>query len=126
MVRQYDSHQHVGPGQTAWSDRGMGEGWSFTYSDELVPSQFERPADQRSVGTLFGSPTRGVELKFTPNGSGGYTTPPHDLRHSGLPMAGTGYLWTDTTGDTVHVRLDSGRLVSESRPLRRRRADLLQ
>ena len=56
----------------------MGEGWSFTYSDELVPSaNLNDPADASDAsGTMVWFTDGGIELKFTPNGSGGYTTPP--------------------------------------------------
>ena len=45
MARHYDSFNTVASG-TPWSDRGMGDGWSFTYSDKLVSdTSLNNPAD---------------------------------------------------------------------------------
>ena len=109
MARQYDSINTVASGNE-WSDRGMGEGWSFTYSDEFVLStSLNNPLDNDPAGTRIWFTDGGVELKFTPNGSG-YTTPAGIFGQ--LADYGSGWRWTDTAGNTV--TFDSlGRLVSK-------------
>ena len=76
MTRHYHSVNTSASGApTATPDRGMGDGWSFTYSDSLTVN-----ADQ-SV-TWFTD--TGISLKFTKQGSSLHH-PQHDLRHPRLP-----------------------------------------
>lgn len=106
--RNYSSDNTVGPTGTAWSDRGMGEGWSFTYSDEIAtPAALGDPADQNTTtdpaNELIWFTDQGVELKFTPNGSGGYNNPPtlFGALTAWSASGQTGYLWTDTSGQEI-------------------------
>ena len=97
MARHYDSINTVASGND-WSDRGMGEGWSFTYSDELVPStSLGDPLDNDPANTLVWFTDGGVELKFTPNGSG-WTTPNGIFGRLTHDAQNPWYLWTDTNG----------------------------
>jgi len=103
--RHYDSFNTVATGQTAWSDRGMSEGWSFSYSDTLSDST--DPNDP--VGTKVWFTSDGIRLKFLSNGSGGYITP-EGLYGTMTYQSGVGYTWTDKTGGTVKFN-DGGRLL---------------
>jgi RHS repeat-associated protein len=90
--RRYDSI-HTVSGLTgapqAWSDRGMGEGWSFTYSDRL-----EVEAD----GVTWFTDT-GTRLKFT---MGGYLfTNPVGVFGVLKGDATTGFTWKDYDGNTT-------------------------
>ncbi len=79
--------------QQTWADRGMGAGWSFTFSDKL----------EFSGGNVTWFTDSGVRLLFAAKSGGGWTTPAGTF--GSLTQSGTDYLWTDTTGKTV--RFDS-------------------
>ncbi len=106
MLRRYDSINTVASG-APWSDRGMGEGWSFTYSDKLVsPAALNDPADLSDPsGELIWFTAQGIELKFAYTGSvyntpaGIFGTLTHDSVHHW-------YVWTDSLGAVV--RFDDG------------------
>lgn len=91
--RRYDSIATASglPGsRTAWSDRGMGEGWSFAYADRL-----EFNTDGANTLTWFTG--EGLRLVFTVNGNT-YTNP------SGLygvltGQATAGFTWQDFDGN---------------------------
>jgi YD repeat-containing protein len=88
--RHYASNTTVPLGQ-AWSDRGMGEGWSFTYSDTLTSVE----------GNKVWFTDSGIKLTFEPATGGGWKTPETiygSLWHD--PMSGA-YQWTDKTGNKV-------------------------
>ncbi|MFN9970336.1 MAG: DUF6531 domain-containing protein, partial [Phycisphaerae bacterium] len=93
--RRYDSiHTVSGLAGTpaAWSDRGMGEGWSFTYSDRL-----EFNVDGTNTVTWFTD--TGARLVFT-LGPDGYVNP------AGVfgvlaGTAATGFTWKDFDGNTT-------------------------
>ena len=108
MARKYDSINTVASGETPWSDRGMGEGWSFSYSDTLTTSA--DPNDP--AGTKIWFTSDGIRHKFTPNGQGGYSTP--DTLFGTLVFNGTGqgYTWTDANANVVTFD-DSGKLLYE-------------
>jgi YD repeat-containing protein len=100
MVRSYDSFNTVASG-TSWSDRGMGDGWSFSYSDEItLATTLKDPADANDTnGTLVWFTSSGLLLQFLPDGTG-YTTPAGIFGTLATWTNGTssGYLWTDATG----------------------------
>ena len=106
MVRSYDSLNTVASG-TAWSDRGMGDGWSFTDSDELLSTTaLGDPADRNDASTeLIWFTDGGIELKFTANGSG-YNTPAGVFGALTHDTADHWYVWTDETGAVL--RFDDG------------------
>jgi RHS repeat-associated protein len=117
MARHYDSSNTVASG-TAWSDRGMGDGWSFTYSDKLVSSaSLANPADSGDPSsTMIWFTDQGIELKFAfdHNGTGTiryYKTPNTIFGNLVYNGTGMGYTWTDKTGGTMDWN-DSGYLVS--------------
>ena len=65
FARHYASNTTVASGGTAWSDRGMGEGWSFTYGDSLMV--FNQNIDgSQSAGTMVWFTGDGLRLIFTP------------------------------------------------------------
>ncbi|MEI8318734.1 MAG: DUF6531 domain-containing protein, partial [Planctomycetia bacterium] len=74
-----------------WSDRGMGEGWSFTYSDQLKVA-----ADDTTV-TWFTD--QGLRLEFAKTTTG-YTSPT-GIFGTLTGAAGTGFTWTDVDGKTT-------------------------
>ena len=100
MVRSYDSYNTVTSG-ASWSDRGMGDGWSFSYSDEItLAATLNDPADSNdSQGTLVWFTSSGLLLQFLPDGTG-YTTPAGIFGTLTTWTNGTssGYLWADATG----------------------------
>ncbi|MCY3017317.1 MAG: DUF6531 domain-containing protein, partial [Planctomycetota bacterium] len=89
--RHYDSIHTVSGlagAPKVWSDRGMGEGWSFTYSDQLKVA-----ADETTV-TWFTD--QGLRLEFAETGAG-YTNPT-GMFGTLTRAAGTGFTWTDVDG----------------------------
>jgi RHS repeat-associated protein len=106
ISRHYASNTTVGSGQTAWSDRGMGEGWSFTYSDTLLPTS-------DGTGTMVWFTDGGLTLKFVPTSPGAttYTTPP-GIFGTLTDNGASGWLWTDTAGNNVEFN-SSGNLVEK-------------
>jgi RHS repeat-associated protein len=94
FLRRYDSvHTASGlAGAPAWSDRGMGEGWSFAYSDRL-----EIDVDGANTVTWFTAD--GMRLVFTRTATG-FANP------AGLfgVLAGTsttGFTWWDFDGNAT-------------------------
>ncbi|MSR27041.1 MAG: hypothetical protein EXS06_08500, partial [Planctomycetaceae bacterium] len=87
--RHYDSIHTVSGlagAPKVWSDRGMGEGWSFTYSDQL-----------KVVGkTVTWFTDQGLRLEFAKT-SAGYTNPT-GMFGTLTRAAGTGFTWTDVDG----------------------------
>jgi len=101
--RRYDSvHTESGlaGARAVWSDRGMGEGWSFTYSDRLEPE-----VDGANTVTWFTD--SGTRLVFTKwqvpmlaPARGDYVTPAGVF--GGLTgSAASGFTWTDFDGNTT-------------------------
>ena len=104
--RHYSSIETVTSG-TSVSDRGMGDGWSFTYGDTLTASgNTSDPA-----GTLIWFTDTGIQLKFTPNGSGGYVTPPTIYGTLTSNGSNQGFTWTSNTGQVIKFS-PAGKLVS--------------
>ena len=91
--RHYDS-AHTVSGLTgapaAWSDRGMGEGWSFTYSDRI-----ETMAD----GSATWFTDMGTRLDFTKT-TGGFANP-DGVFGTLAGSAAVGFTWTDFQGNSV-------------------------
>src|SRR5208282_2207527 len=77
MVRAYDSFNTVKSG-TSWSDRGMGDGWSFSYSDTISAANASNDPTYLAdaSGTVVWFTDTGLLLTFTPKTGGGYNTPP--------------------------------------------------
>jgi YD repeat-containing protein len=92
--RHYSSLDTVAEGQTSTSDRGLGDGWSFTYSDTLTPSSGD------PTGTMVWFTDKGIRLKFLLNG-GVYQTPASIFGTLVFNGTGNGYTWTDKTGTTI-------------------------
>ena len=93
--RRYDSiHTVAGlPGSpAAWSDRGMGEGWSFTYSDRI-----ELNVDGANTATWFTD--SGMRLVFTA-GAGGFANPA-GVFGTLSGTAASGFTWRDFDGATT-------------------------
>jgi YD repeat-containing protein/autotransporter-associated beta strand protein len=93
--RRYDSIHTVSGlvgSPAAWSDRGMGEGWSFTYSDRI-----EVGVDGASTVTWFTD--TGMRLVFT--GSTGGFTNPAGVFGSLTGSAAAGFTWKDFDGNTT-------------------------
>ncbi len=80
FARQYDSANDV--------DRGLGPGWSFTYSDRL---------DFETDGSVTWFDDAANRFNFAPDGSGGFTTPVGV--YGTLTAIGAGFLWRDKTGN---------------------------
>jgi uncharacterized delta-60 repeat protein/RHS repeat-associated protein len=93
MARHYHSFDTADSGTTLASDRGMGDGWSFSYSDRLVTSG----SDEVWVTD------NGVQLRFTPDG-GNWKTPATIFGN--LTHPGSDWLWTDKTGTQVKFNSD--------------------
>jgi autotransporter-associated beta strand protein/YD repeat-containing protein len=97
--RRYDSIHTVSGragAPTAWSDRGLGEGWSFSYSDRI-----EIATD--GAGTVTWFTADGMRLVFTAGAAGRWTSP------SGLfgtlsGSAAAGFTWKDYDGGTTTFR----------------------
>jgi len=106
--RNYSSFNTVASGPS-WSDRGMGDGWSFTYSDTLTPTPSTDQSDP--TGTMVWFTDTGILLKFVPNGDVGYITP--QTIFGTLVKTGNGYTWTSKTGEMIDFSA-SGKLLSES------------
>lgn len=91
--RRYDSI-HVVSGvagdPVAWSDRGMGEGWSFSYAD-----RFEVGVDGAGTATWFTD--SGLRLVFT-SGVSGFTNPTGVFGKL-TGSAAAGFTWTDFDGN---------------------------
>ena len=102
MARHYDSFNTVPSGTTQWSDRGMGEGWSFTYSDTITAANANNDPTYATdpFGTVVWITNTGLRLVFKyVSGTGTstiYTTPATVFGM--LTVTATGYLWTDKTG----------------------------
>ena len=92
--RHYDSFNTVPYGESPWSDRGMGEGWSFSYSDRL---------EYGDGGAIIWFTDKGIRLEFTPNG-GDFDNP--DGMFGTLSGTGLDRTWTDKTGATVDFDSD--------------------
>jgi len=69
-------------------DKGMGDGWSFSYSDRL-----DFDSTDGSVTWLDGS---GNRFLFTPDGGGGFVTP--ESIYGTLTDEGSAFVWEDKTG----------------------------
>ena len=96
--RRYDSIHTVSGlsgAPTAWSDRGMGEGWSFTYSDRI-----EIESDGSNTVTWLTD--SGLRLMFT-SGASGYTNP---VGIFGVLTGSTaaGFTWRDVDGNSTVFR----------------------
>jgi RHS repeat-associated protein len=97
--RRYDSIHTVSGlagAPAAWSDRGLGEGWSFSYSDRI-----EVATD--GAGTVTWFTADGMRLVFTPGFMFGWSNP------SGLfgtlsGSAAAGFTWKDDGGGTTTFR----------------------
>jgi RHS repeat-associated protein len=97
--RRYDSIHTVSGragSPAAWSDRGLGEGWSFSYSDRI-----EIATD--GAGTVTWFTADGMRLVFTAGAAGRWTSP------SGLfgtlsGSAAAGFTWKDYDGGTTTFR----------------------
>ena len=103
MARHYDSQNTVASG-SSWSDRGMGDGWSFTYSDRLVSST-GNPADTSDPSELVWFTDSGVELKFVAQGTG-WKTPTTIFGTLTHDTTNHWYVWTDKAGNIL--RFDDG------------------
>ena len=93
--RRYDSIHTVSglAGASAvWSDRGMGEGWSFTYSDRI-----ETGVD--GAGTVTWFTDTGMRLVFTAN-AGGFTNP-IGIFGTLTGSAAAGFTWRDFDGNVT-------------------------
>ncbi|MCE5268857.1 MAG: autotransporter-associated beta strand repeat-containing protein [Planctomycetaceae bacterium] len=107
FARQYDSFNTVSGlagAPSPWSDRGMGEGWSFSFSDTLTTSTDVNDPS----GTKVWFASDGVQYKFVPNG-GGYNTPKTLFGTLVFNGSGQGYTWTDKNDNVIHFD-DSGKL----------------
>lgn len=80
-------------------DRGMGAGWSLTYSDRLT---FD--AD----GSVTWLDSTGNHFIFAPDGNGGFVTP--ESIYGTFTNTGSGFLWRDKSG-LKHEFDSSGKLV---------------
>jgi RHS repeat-associated protein len=97
--RRYDAIHTVSGlagARAAWSDRGLGEGWSFSYCDRV-----EIASD--GAGTVTWFTADGMRLVFTAGSVGGWTNP------SGLfgtlsGSAAAGFTWKDYDGGTTTFR----------------------
>ena len=97
--RRYDAIHTVSGlagARAAWSDRGLGEGWSFSYCDRI-----EIASD--GAGTVTWFTADGMRLVFTAGSVGGWTNP------SGLfgtlsGSAAAGFKWKDYDGGTTTFR----------------------
>jgi RHS repeat-associated protein len=97
--RRYDSIHTVSGlagGPVAWSDRGMGEGWSFSYSDRI-----EVATD--GAGTVTWFTAEGMRLVFTA-GTAGRWTSPSGLFGTLSGSAAAGFTWKDYDGGTTTFR----------------------
>ena len=93
--RRYDSIHTVSGLNGApqpWSDRGMGEGWSFSYSDRI-----ELGVDGANTVTWFTD--TGMRLVFTSSANG--FTNPAGIFGSLTGSAATGFTWQDYDGNTT-------------------------
>jgi RHS repeat-associated protein len=106
IARHYHSIDTAASGQSVTTDRGMGDGWSFTYSDTLTTST--DPNDPS--GTKIWLTDTGVSLKFKKQ-SGVFQTPNTMFGTLVYNGTGLGYTWTDETGSTVNFN-DSGYITS--------------
>jgi RHS repeat-associated protein len=91
--RRYDSiHTVSGLAGTpaAWSDRGMGEGWSFSYSDRL---------EIATNGDITWFTDTGMRLLFTKTGS--LYTNPAGVFGTFSGSAGAGFTWKDHDGNVT-------------------------
>ena len=104
--RHYSSIETSASGNSL-SDRGMGDGWSFTFGDTITTSP--NPLDP--AGTKIWFTDTGVQLKFVPDGHGGYVTPNTIFGTLVFNGAGHGYTWTSKTGQIIAFT-DGGKLVS--------------
>jgi len=94
-------HYHSFNTQQSAYDRGMGDGWSFSFSDRL-----ESSTDQQHPNDKIWFTDSGLRLKFTYN-AGSYTNPPSLF--GTFAQQGSNFVWTDKTGSKV-VFDGSGRL----------------
>ena len=101
MSRHYHSinTSSTGVAPASAPDRGMGDGWSFTYSDMLIFNEDD---------SITWFTDTGISLNFVKQHSS-YITPSSVF--GTLVYNGTSYVWTDTTGGTMTWD-GSGRLVS--------------
>ena len=108
--RHYDSFNTAGPGQAAWSDRGMGEGWSFTYSDYIDSASNFPSYDPTTdpAGTVIWFNDQGIQLKFKPQVGGGYSNPDGMFGTFSYDGSTTGYTWTDKDGNKVVFHQSGG------------------
>jgi autotransporter-associated beta strand protein len=93
--RRYDSIHTVSDlnkPPRPWSDRGMGEGWSFSYSDRI-----ELGVDGANTVTWFTD--TGMRLVFTSSANG--FTNPAGIFGSLTGSATTGFTWKDFDGNTT-------------------------
>ena len=97
--RRYDSIHTVSGlagAPKAWSDRGLGEGWSFSYSDRV-----EIATD--GAGTVTWFTADGMRLVFTAGAAGSWTSP-FGLFGTLSGSAAAGFSWKDYDGGTTTFR----------------------
>ena len=91
--RHYDS-AHTVSGLTgapaAWSDRGLGEGWSFTYSDRI---------ETKTDGSATWFTDAGMRLDFSKTTTG--FANPDGVFGTLTGSAAGGFTWTDFQGNSV-------------------------
>ena len=108
--RHYDSFNTEPSGATVWSDRGMGDGWSFSFSDRLCNGD----SYSNGAGTLTSTTDKtwftsdGIQYTFIYSSQTWIT--PAGLFGS-LTSSGATYIWTDTDGTQTSFDT-SGRLIS--------------
>lgn len=104
FARHYESSSNL--------DRGLGEGWTHTYSHFLSFN----PAGEPS-GSVAWTDEQGIRTVFKPNGSGGYIVPTTRRGEFRRIPANVGipehYIWRDKTGRTLEFT-SSGRLMKMS------------
>ncbi|MBX3415528.1 MAG: hypothetical protein KF708_22785 [Pirellulales bacterium] len=105
FARYYDSSLKI--------DRGLGLGWTHTYSHFLEFNPTGEP-----TGTVAWTDDKGIRTIFRPNGSGGYIIPDtrrgefrRVLASGGVPEH---YLWRDKTGFTLEFEKVYGALTKMS------------
>ena len=113
MTRHYHSFNTTAPGQNALPDRGMGDGWSFSYSDTIAPpiSGVDYQMGQAPpAGSVVWFTDTGLRLYFAPIYNAqqtqviGYTTPNSvygTLTATMIGSTATSYTWTDKTGEQI-------------------------
>jgi RHS repeat-associated protein len=88
--RHYASNTTVSAGQTPWSNRGLGEGWSFSFGDWL---EFDG-------SDVYWHTSEGLTLEFTYNGLT-YSVPDSIFGAFTHDQSNHFYLWRDKSGNTM-------------------------